>query len=43
MEEWDEYYHSMHGAFNEAMHVYVESGLGFWRTENTAKIGRAHV
>ena len=37
MEEWDEYYHSMHGAFNEAIHVYVESGLGFWRTENTAK------
>ena len=37
MEEWDEYYQSMHGAFNEAMHVYVESGLGFWRTENTAK------
>jgi tRNA U34 5-methylaminomethyl-2-thiouridine-forming methyltransferase MnmC len=34
MEQWDEYYHSMHGAYNEAMHVYIESGLSFWKSLN---------
>ena len=37
MEEWDEYYHSMHGAYNEAMHVYVESGLAFWSKQDSSK------
>ena len=37
MEQWDEYYHSMHGAFNEAMHVYIESGVAFWETHNEDK------
>jgi tRNA U34 5-methylaminomethyl-2-thiouridine-forming methyltransferase MnmC len=37
MEEWDEYYHSMHGAYNEAMHVYVESGLAFWSAQGQSK------
>ena len=37
MEEWDEYYHSMHGAYNEAMHVYVESGLAFWSAQYSSK------
>lgn len=37
MEEWDEYYHSMHGAYNEAMHVYVESGLAFWSAQDSSK------
>jgi len=37
MEEWDEYYHSMHGAYNEAMHVYVESGLSFWAAQSSSK------
>jgi tRNA U34 5-methylaminomethyl-2-thiouridine-forming methyltransferase MnmC len=32
MEEWDEYYHSMHGAYNEAVHVYIQSGLNFWNS-----------
>lgn len=37
MEEWDEYYHSMHGAYNEAVHVYVESGLAFWSAQGQSK------
>lgn len=37
MEEWDEYYHSMHGAYNEAVHVYVESGLAFWSAQDSSK------
>ena len=37
MEEWDEYYHSMHGAYNEAVHVYVESGLAFWSAQGSSK------
>lgn len=37
MEEWDEYYHSMHGAYNEAVHVYVESGLAFWSAQGPSK------
>ena len=37
MEAWDEYYHSMHGALNEAIHVYIESGLAFWKAEHGIK------
>lgn len=28
--EWDEQYHSKHGAVQEALHVFINSGLYFW-------------
>lgn len=33
IEEWDEHYHSVHGAINEANHVYIKHGLLFAYTE----------
>ena len=30
MEQFDEYYHSKHGAIQEAMHVYLGMGLNYW-------------
>lgn len=32
--EWDEQYHSKHGAIQEAKHVYLESGLAYYNTQN---------
>lgn len=32
--EWDEQYHSKHGAINEALHVFIKEGLYHWSTEN---------
>ncbi|MDN3593351.1 tRNA (5-methylaminomethyl-2-thiouridine)(34)-methyltransferase MnmD [Zunongwangia endophytica] len=32
--EWDEQYHSKHGALQEAMHVFIKMGLDFWVAEN---------
>ena len=29
IEEWNEQYHSVHGAINEANHVYIKHGLLF--------------
>jgi len=33
MPDWGETYHSIHGAIQEAQHVYIESGLRFLLTE----------
>jgi tRNA U34 5-methylaminomethyl-2-thiouridine-forming methyltransferase MnmC len=30
IEEWDEQYHSVHGAINEANHVFIKQGLSFF-------------
>ena len=27
LEDWDEHYHSIHGAIQESQHVYVKAGL----------------
>ncbi|WBL21437.1 tRNA (5-methylaminomethyl-2-thiouridine)(34)-methyltransferase MnmD [Zunongwangia sp. HRR-M8] len=32
--EWNEQYHSKHGALQEAMHVFIKMGLDFWVAEN---------
>ena len=38
MEHFDEYYHSKHGAIQEAEHVYLKMGLDFWKAQHpTAK------
>lgn len=33
--EWDEQYHSKHGALAEALHVFIKEGLQFWPTKNS--------
>ncbi len=33
--EWDEQYHSKHGAINEAVHVYIQTGLVHFIETNT--------
>ncbi len=35
--DWDEQYHSMHGAIQEARHVFLKTGLDHWRNENASK------
>lgn len=35
--EWNESYHSKHGAIQEARHVYIQSGFAFWYNENSIK------
>lgn len=32
--EWDEQYHSKHGAINEAIHVFINAGLHHWLLSN---------
>ena len=32
--DWNEQYHSMHGAVKEARHVFLKMGLDFWMNEN---------
>lgn len=32
--DWNEQYHSMHGAVQEARHVFLKMGLNFWMNEN---------
>ncbi len=32
--EWDEQYHSKHGAIAEALHVFIKEGFQFWISEN---------
>ena len=32
--EWDEQYHSKHGAIAEAKYVYIQEGYDFYRTQN---------
>ncbi|CAM3444946.1 tRNA (5-methylaminomethyl-2-thiouridine)(34)-methyltransferase MnmD [Aequorivita lipolytica] len=34
--EWDEQYHSKHGAIAEALHVFIKEGLYHWIAENKA-------
>ena len=34
--DWNEQYHSKHGAINEARHVFIEAGLVFFLNKNTA-------
>ena len=33
--EWDEQYHSKHGAITEALHVFIKEGLYHWFSENS--------
>jgi len=33
--EWNEQYHSKHGAIAEAVHVFIKEGLYHWLSENT--------
>jgi tRNA U34 5-methylaminomethyl-2-thiouridine-forming methyltransferase MnmC len=35
--EWDEQYHSKHGAIAEALHVFIKEGLLFWFENNAVK------
>lgn len=37
IEEWNEQYHSVHGAINEANHVYLKHGLLFFNSEFNEK------
>ncbi|AFL79881.1 hypothetical protein Aeqsu_0367 [Aequorivita sublithincola DSM 14238] len=32
--EWDEQYHSKHGAIAEALHVFIKEGLHYWVAKN---------
>ncbi len=32
--EWDEQYHSKHGAIAEAQHVFIKEGLQYWLSKN---------
>ncbi|MEH6764434.1 MAG: tRNA (5-methylaminomethyl-2-thiouridine)(34)-methyltransferase MnmD [Aequorivita antarctica] len=34
--EWDEQYHSKHGAITEALHVFIKEGLYHWSAKNAA-------
>lgn len=34
IEEWDEHYHSTHGAVQESMHVYIQAGLNHFVSKN---------
>lgn len=36
LEQWNEYYHSKHGAINEAVHVYIKAGLEYWHSNNNS-------
>lgn len=35
--DWNESYHSKHGAIQEAKHVYIKSGLDYWLKSNNDK------
>lgn len=34
--EWNEQYHSKHGAVAEALHVFIKEGLRFWKSTHSA-------
>lgn len=36
--EWDENYHSTHGAIKEAKHVFIKNGLDLFQTQNSVSI-----
>ena len=42
MEQFDEYYHSKHGAVQEAKHVYLKMGLEHWANLHSS-VNRCHV
>ncbi|HEA30793.1 MAG TPA: SAM-dependent methyltransferase, partial [Leeuwenhoekiella sp.] len=35
--EWEEQYHSMHGAIQEGRHVFLKTGLDYWLSINSKK------
>jgi len=35
--EWNEQYHSKHGALNEALHVFIKTGLHYFLAENPSE------
>ncbi|MCG2430836.1 tRNA (5-methylaminomethyl-2-thiouridine)(34)-methyltransferase MnmD [Aequorivita xiaoshiensis] len=35
--EWNEQYHSKHGAIAEALHVFIKEGLFYWTDNNSSK------
>lgn len=37
LSEWDEHYHSKHGAIQEAQHVFIKMGLEYWVGLNKEK------
>lgn len=37
LEQWDEHYHSKHGAIQEAYHVFIKNGLQHWLDQNNSK------
>jgi len=37
LEQWDEHYHSKHGAIQEAYHVFIKNGLSHWTRSNNSK------
>lgn len=37
LSEWDEQYHSRHGAVQEALHVFIKMGLEYWVGQNLGK------
>ena len=36
--EWDENYHSTHGAIQEAKHVFIKNGLNLFRSQDSISI-----
>ena len=34
IEDWNEYYHSKHGAVSESKYVFIKNGLKFWKNNN---------
>ncbi|MEC8883500.1 MAG: SAM-dependent methyltransferase, partial [Bacteroidota bacterium] len=40
--EWNEQYHSMHGAVQEAKHVFLKMGFDFWK-ELHPEAGQLHI
>ncbi|MBT8272836.1 MAG: SAM-dependent methyltransferase, partial [Bacteroidia bacterium] len=37
LEEWNEQYHSKHGAIQEARHVFIKNGLQYLQTETACE------
>ncbi|NEV93916.1 tRNA (5-methylaminomethyl-2-thiouridine)(34)-methyltransferase MnmD [Psychroflexus sp. YR1-1] len=37
IEDWDEHYHSTHGAIQEALHVYIQAGLEYFSEQHQPK------
>lgn len=39
--DWNEQYHSKHGAINEALHVFIETGLRHFIAENPSEVSNS--